>query len=560
MGLTTAMYTGLSGMSVNQTRIDTIGHNIANVNTTAFKSSRTLFQFQLSRMLSAGNAPSETTGGTNPTQVGLGAVVGATQRDMSAGSVESTGIASDVAIQGSGFFVLNRPDGQQVYTRDGAFSVDRNSQLVSADGNRVLGYAVDSNFEVVPGVLSPLTIPIGLQTLAKATENVQLDGDLSAGGTVATQGSTHLSQALVDGGGGQAAAGTALTDLRSATDPGTVLFAAGNTITISNLTRGGRAIPDRTFVVGTDGNTLGDFATWLQGVANIDTTAGIPGTPGVAVENGQLVIRGNAGEFNALGITANVVRSDNNGGALPFAFTETQAANGSGISTSFTVYDSLGNPVVMNATFALESLGATGPVWRYYVSAPDGAGTLQTLGTGTVSFDNNGNYLGVAGNQFTLDRTGTGATSPQQVTLDFSRINGLSTAESDVISPFQDGYQAGTLNNYGIGPDGTITGTFSNGLSRTLGQIAVAVFANDTGLVADKDNNYLTGPNSGDPVITTAGLSGSGQLLSGALELSNVDLSREFIGLITSSTAFQASSRVISTSSDMLDQLLLIAR
>lgn len=560
MGLTTAMYTGLSGMSVNQTRIDTIGHNIANVNTTAFKSSRALFQFQLSRLLTAGNSPSATTGGVNPTQIGLGAALGTIQRDMTPGSVETTGIATDVALQGGGFFVLERGDGQQVYTRDGSFSLDAENRLVSMDGHAVRGYAVDANFNIIPGVLSDLVIPVGTLSLARATENVVMDGDLSADGTISTQGSTDASQALVDGGGGQATAATALTDLRASAAPGTPLFASGNTITVSNLTRGGRVLPTRTFVVGTDGNTLGDFATWLQGVATIDTTAGVPGAPGVTIENGTLVIRGNAGEANAIGIDSNVIRSDNNGGTLPFTFTQTGAANGSGITSSFTVYDSLGNSVVVNATYALEALAPTGPVWRYYITAPDGGGTLQTIGTGTVTFDNNGNYVGASGNQFTLDRSGTGATSPLQITMDFAQINGLSTDVSNVIAASQDGYAAGTLANFGIGPDGTISGTFTNGLSRTLGQLAVASFTNDEGLVADVDNNYLTGPNSGNPLITSPGQSGTGQVMGGALELSNVDLSREFIGLITSSTAFQASSRVISTSSDLLDQLLLITR
>lgn len=560
MGLTTAMYTGLSGMNVNQTRIDVIGHNIANVNTTAFKGSRAMFQFQLSRMLSAGNSPNAVSGGVNPTQIGLGATVGAIQRDMTPGSVETTGIATDVALQGSGFFVLERGDGQQVYTRDGSFSLDADNRLVSMDGHAVRGYAVDANFQLIPGVLSDLIIPVGTLSLARATSNVVMDGDLSANGTVSTQGSTHATQALVDGGGSPATAGTALTDLRSASASGTPLFASGNTITVSNLTRGGRVLPTRTFVVGTDGNTLGDFATWLQGVAAIDTTAGVPGTPGVTVENGALVIRGNAGEANTLGIDSNVFRSDNNGGSLPFAVTQTGAANGSGITSSFTVYDSLGNAVVVNATYALETLAPTGPVWRYYITAPDGGGTLETIGTGTVTFDNNGNYVSAAGNQFTLDRSGTGATSPLPFTIDFAQVNGLSTDVSNVIAASQDGYPAGVLNNFGIGPDGTITGTFTNGLSRTLGQLAVASFVNEEGLVADVDNNYLTGPNSGNPLITSPGLSGTGQVMAGALELSNVDLAREFIGLITSSTAFQASSRVISTSSDLLDQLLLITR
>ena len=103
-------------------------------------------------------------------------------------------------------------------------------------------------------------------------------------------------------------------------------------------------------------------------------------------------------------------------------------------------------------------------------------------------------------------------------------------------------------------------GSFSNGLSRKLGQVALATFANDAGLLAEADNLYSAGPDSGPAAVVTPGTQGAGQIRGGALELSNVDLAREFIGLITSSTAFQANSRVISTSNEMLDQLLLTLR
>ena len=187
MGLTTAMYTGLSGMNVNQTRINTIGHNIANVNTTAFKSSRTLFQTQFSQLLALGNGPSNTSGGVNPTQVGLGAVVGATQKDFNPGSIETTGIASDLAIDGDGFFVLRRPSGQQVNTRDGSFLLDSDNRLVSMDGYAVRGFGVDENFNIQPTVLTDLVLPLGTLSIAEATENVVMDGDLSAAGTIRGQ-------------------------------------------------------------------------------------------------------------------------------------------------------------------------------------------------------------------------------------------------------------------------------------------------------------------------------------------------------------------------------------
>lgn len=559
MGLTTAMLSGLSGMNVNQARIATIGNNIANVNTTAYKSSRMLFQTQYSQLVNAGTAPSATSGGVNPTQIGLGALVGGTQKQFTPGAIETTGVNTDLAIEGPGLFVVRRPDGQQLYTRDGSFSLDAANRLVTLDGNAVRGFGVDGNFSVVPGVLTDLQVPLGTASVARATGRVALDGDLSANGTIATQGSRHASQALVDGGGSPAGAGTALTDVRSASGPGVPLFESGNTITVRGVGKGERDVPTRTFVVGQTGSTLGDFAAWLQNTLAIDTTAGVPGTPGVTIEDGQLVVASNAGVDNGFTLGGNHVTTDGAVGT-PFSFVRTQEANGSSVYTAFSVYDSLGTPVVANVTFVLEGTPATGPVWRYYVQSPASSGASAALRTGLISFDTQGNFLSASGEPVQLGRDGTGAASPLQFELDFSGIHGLSTQASNVIMQEQDGFPPGVLNSFGIGVDGVVTGTFSNGLTRTLGQVALAVFPNQEGLVATGDNLYLAGPNSGNPSIVAPGLFGAGRVLSGALEQSNVDLAREFIGLISSSTGFQASSRVISTASDLLDQLLLVVR
>lgn len=560
MGLTSAMYTGLSGLNANQTRIETIGHNIANANTTAFKASRTLFQTQFSQTLSMGTPPSDTSGGTNPTQVGLGTLVGATQRNVSQGSVETTGVPSDLAIEGSGYFIVRDPSGRSYYTRDGAFSLNSDNQLVTMDGNRVQGFGVDANSAIVPGTLQNLEIPVGRLSIARATEDVTMDGDLSAAEQIATQGSQHVSQALVGAGGSAATADTVLTDLRSAALPGTALLADGDVITVRGATRGGREIAAQEFTVGTTGRTLGEFAAWLQTALGIQADPALVGDPSVTVADGALVIRGNAGVPNAIKIAAADVTSSNTAVALPFQFSQTAEALGSGVFTSFTVYDSLGNPLQVNAAFTLEDTPDTGPVWRYLLEAPGTDVTPATYATGTVSFDTAGNFVAATGNQLALDRTGTGAATPVTVTLDFSGVNGQSTKVSNVIMADQDGYPSGTLNSFAVGSDGTITGIFSNGLSRALGQVAVATFANEAGLVAETDNLYSAGPNSGPAAVVAPGTLGAGAIRGGALEMSNVDLSREFIGLITSSTGFQAAGRVISVANEMLDQLLMTLR
>jgi flagellar hook protein FlgE len=559
MGLTSAIYTSLTGLNVNQARVETIGHNIANVNTTAFKGSRTLFQTQFSQLLSPGTAPSDESGGTNPMQLGRGAMVGTTQRTSMAGSLETTGIPSDLAINGTGYFIVRDANDREFYTRDGSFYRNPANDLVTIDGHKVRGFAVDDNFEIVPGVLQDINIPVGSQSVAKATQNVIMDGDLSAIESLAINSSETASQALV-GSGGAATDATALTDLRSSTDPATPLFAAGDGIRVNGISKGGRDLPTAEFVIGTDGNTLGDFAAWLQDQLGIQQSANVPGTPGVTVENGMLVVRGNAGQPNAIEIDTEDIRSSNPGNPLPFRFTQSTLGTGTGVFTSFTVYDSLGTPVPVNATFVLEQTPNSGAVWRYYLESTANSGTSRALGTGTVSFDTQGNFLGAAGNEFTLNLDNSGATTPLVFTLDFSEVNGLSTKASNVIMAEQDGYPPGTLDNFAVQKDGIIVGTYSNGMTRNLGQVALAKFSNEQGLIAESDNLYTVGGNSGPATVLEPMTLGTGEIYSGALEMSNVDVTNEFIGLISSSTGFQAASRVISTTTDMLEQLMLSLR
>jgi flagellar hook protein FlgE len=177
-----------------------------------------------------------------------------------------------------------------------------------------------------------------------------------------------------------------------------------------------------------------------------------------------------------------------------------------------------------------------------------------------VTFDGNGRPVLPLNNAILVNRAGTGANDPLSVGLDLTRLNGLATDSSSMVMTFQDGFATGTLVDYSIGGDGIITGTFSNGLTQTVGQVALATFSNPAGLVARGNNIFFTGANSGDAQITAPLQLGAGRILGGALELSNVDLSREFINMITASTSFSANSRVISTSDQLLQELLLIAR
>jgi flagellar hook protein FlgE len=558
MGLTSSMYTAMSGLNSNQFRIDVIGDNIANVNTTAFKSSRAMFQTQFARTLSSGSGPGVTLGGTNPLQVGMGSITAATQRDFGQGNMELTGVPTDLAIEGGGLFILSRGDNDRVYTRDGSFRLDANNYLVSQDGYYVQGYGVDGNYSLNTGVITNLQIPLGVQAAAQATQNANFDGNLNAAGDVATTGNTLLSDALVtdDAGTVAAQATNLLTSIRNGSAPTVSIFASGDTLTLSGATRDGREVPDSTFTV-TDTTTLQDLMDWLQGSLGIQAGVGA-GTAGITVDSsGRIQIIANAGVDNAVEIESADLASTN--ADFQLTFTESAAADGESVHSSFIIFDSLGSPVQVDITLVKESVAGGSTTWRFYVDSEDDVSGYP-VATGTLTFDTDGRLIASDGTTITIDRSGTGAASPLTTTLNFQDVTQLSDPVSTVVMTTQDGFAPGTLAAFSIGNDGIITGTFSNGLTRTLGQVMLATFTNYEGMVALTDNLLTNGPNAGEPIIAAPTTMGAGRIASGMLEMSNVDLSREFIGLISASTGFSAAGRVISTSDQLLRELLTLAR
>jgi len=327
--------------------------------------------------------------------------------------------------------------------------------------------------------------------------------------------------------------------------------------------KGGIDLPDASFVVGTNGSTLGDFATFLQDLAAIDTslTTTDGQTPGVTVDaTGALVVVSNAGEPNAISIEASDIRNETSG-RLPFSFTTTPAT-GEGVSTAMIVFDSLGNPVEVRLRAAMESRDESGVVWRFFVESTDDTDPSPLLGTGTLSFDQNGQLVASTGTDITIDQADSGSATPLSFSLDMSDVTGLNFGNdtSSLVLATQNGAPGGTLIDYGIDGDGILVGTFSNGRTQQYGQLALATFRNNEGLSALNGNNFEVGINSGDAQITAPRTQGAGSIISGSLELSNVDLSREFVNLITASTGFSAASRVIRSADDMLQELLLLAR
>ncbi len=257
MTLSSAMLVGFTGIQSNSIGVDTVGDNLANLNTTAFKSQRTTFETLLYRTIREGEPPSDTSGGTLPRQIGTGSTVASIQRNFGQGGLDTTGVVSDLAVNGEGFFILSGPNGQQLFTRDGAFLLDVNQTLVSASGTPVQVFAADESGAVQTGSLSNLVIPLGSESEAVATTQVIMDGRLDPGTNLATQAAVVTSQALVTPAGSPATTATPLTDLVNA--DGLPLFSTGDELQV-NASKGGIAIQPSTFIVGTTGATLGDLA------------------------------------------------------------------------------------------------------------------------------------------------------------------------------------------------------------------------------------------------------------------------------------------------------------
>lgn len=583
MALTSALFTGLSGLDVNQTKLNVVGNNIANVNTIAFKSSRVLFKPEFYATDATGSPPSADFGGSNPSQRGLGAEVAAIQKDFTAGAIAPTGKNTDMAIDGDGFFVVQ--GAEQRYTRDGSFNLNSANQLVTSGGDFVQGYQVDKNFNIIPGQLGKITVPLGALTSAQQTTNATFKGNLDANGSVASGASILTSQPLEIVGGGQPDpnGGDLLTNIGVSNGTNTTAaFSTGQAITLAGK-KGGRDMAPATFVV-TGTNTVSDLMNFMQGNLGIFTQGTGPGQvpddgnpltpqPGIDLESPagdppgtfRLTVTGNLGTENGLQITGGGFADST--GVSPLTFDDgTNAAGiasdptGESVHTSFVGYDSLGTPITIGVTAILQSTSTTGNTWRFFTESPDNLAGTQVLDTGTLTFDSSGKLIDSQGTSLNIDRTGTGAKTPMSVDLDFSSMTSLTSTGSQLVMTSQNGNAIGTLNDFSVGADGTVTGSFTNGQTRTLGQVAVATFTNTQGLNDEGGNMFTVGVNSGPALISSPLTLGAGSIRAGALEQSNVDLSSEFVNLITASTGFSAASRVISTSDQLITELLNSSR
>jgi flagellar hook protein FlgE len=451
-----SMFSGVSGLRAHQLKMDTIGNNIANVNTVGFKSQRATFQEVFNQTLRGAGSAQNGKGGTNPQQVGLGISLSSIDTFHVRGAVQRTDNLTDLAINGDGFFILsNSLDGlSRSYSRAGNFSLDDDGNLVAANGYRVLGYMVDANTNTLKSQLEGIKISKAEMVAAKQTTYSAFEGNLDLAMTKVPAPTADYPK--IDGG-------------KLVLDSSTKYWETTTTVYDS---LGGK----HTYKI-----------TFLRGV-----------------------------EVNGGAVSA---ADDNEWGVI---------IQDQGTGEFFSSAGATGSTAIQDAMINLKF---------------NSDGTLDTTVTSSV----------------VLKTGGGGITEDLSVTLDFSKLTQFAN-ESNAAVTSSDGHPQGSLDTFSIGPTGEIYGIFTNGLSKVIGQIALAVFKNPAGLEKTAENMFQVTPNSGDPIIGLPGSSGLGSLNSGTLEMSNVDISREFAEMISTQRGFQANSRIITTSDEMLQELVNLKR
>lgn len=433
MSVVSAMYAGASGVLAMSKSMQVISNNIANVNTIGFKGSRAEFADLLSQAI---NTPA------GKKQVGRGVRVEAVEGLFHQGSFESTPVVTDVALNGSGYFVVTTDD-ETFYTRAGTFHIDKDGYLVNSIGMFVDGYLYDAS---------------GLPT--------------------------------------------------------------GN-----------------------------------RGEINLSSQTAPPNSTG-------------DGTVEGTGVQINVNLNSEAAVSPPFDITD--PSNTSEFSTSYTVYDSLGasHTVItyFNKVADANPPGQLTNDWEWH-AVLDGseivggtAGDSVEIGTGTLEFDTSGVLQTSMAPPPTITASFVGGADPSQaIGLNFdgsTQLAGVSVTNSLT----QDGYGPGSLQAIDIDREGIITGVFSNGRARPLAQLTVASFANERGLFRVGNSLYTESVESGQPVYAAANSGSNGTVAASTLELSNVDLSREFITMITNQRGFQANTKIITASDEMLETVINMKR
>lgn len=544
-----SLFSGVAGLKTHQTKMDVIGNNISNVNTVAFKSSSTTFSDIMYQTTSQASGATATRGGVNAKQIGLGVTNGATKISItSAGAAQSTGDALDIRLTDTNttnFFIVNNGS-ENLFTRAGSFYIDGNGNLaMTTTGYLVMGWQVDPDNpnSIVKDTVSALRVmqPDNLTSAPEATTQATFSGVIdkndsqfsSTGGYVRSftfydnlgySYTAKFSLKLVDG-----------TDGKYNISLSSILDSDNNDILAEYVNNGG-SVTD--IFGGTYNSNPADYSLTS---ANYSLSTGT-------------------------GTGANTITLTDASTSLTYTYDST--------SQNF-----ICDTDATNILTLAQVCGISNDLTVTNVEYSD-ANTLSitTRLTGNeLKFDTKEGYLTYAGeagntaitmNSSLLGPSDEGA-AISNISIDFSQLlnydnGGTSTVVANrgaVDGTTGTGKKLGTMTGLSVSNDGKIYGSYSNGNTVLLGQIAAAQFSNASGLEEMGDNCYKTTLNSGEFDGIGVDISADGSSMNtGQLEMANVDLSSEFTDMITTQRGFQANSRIITVSDTMLEELINLKR
>jgi len=532
-----SLSSGVSGLRNQQIKLDVIGNNIANVNTVGFKSHRVNFQEQFSQTLRGGSAPNGALGGTNPSQVGLGVSVGSIDLIQTQGALTPTYKNTDLAISGEGFFILS--DGRNnVYTRDGSFDFDRSGNFLKvSNGFRVMGW----NSEVMPDgtarvnnnrPIEPLVVPAGITLTPQATTNIRLSSNLEAQTPALDRAYPRDSQAL---------ASVSMFDSQGNTLKGTIVF-----------TRQAPVYTDAPANTLVDPKSLNRWQMAFKPQAIADFR----------------IIDPNTNKLNkdvADGVVGKVIDGSGDLVDADESFADTDGAKRAADLRIVIGFVEFGPNGVLSA-FRDFTQGdvqdpnkPTDPTAKVKGIIPkplaNGAPAMTTLPTFRLAPSTSANPLTLQLDVGTVGKT-DGLTQYTDPSTDPTKKFYNHTA----VMVDQNGYGSGNLSGVSLDASGSLMGVFTNGRSRVLGQVAISTFTNPSGLAVQGDNVFGTTANSGEPQVGTPATGSRGMIAPGTLENSNVDLAQSFSDLIVAQRSLQSNSKVITTSDEVLQELMSLKR
>lgn len=547
--MTQSLLTGASGMLAHQRKLDVVANNLANINTTGYKAQNVLFQDVLYRTVRPASGPIDPNlGGTNPQQIGFGVQIGQINRNFSQGVLTSTGEDFDLAIQGNGFFVVSGEE--QSYTRDGAFTLDRDGFLVvPSTGDRVQrfgtlgeGSATEQRFQATGN--SGIFVPLGASVPGQQTTETNFIGNLPTSAIPPLAEVLSTSSPLTEG-----STAATLTTLFNDLDSNITDYQVGDAIEIV-----GTNVDGSSFNVSLPAGPTTSIGDLVNAV-----NAEVVGATMTLSAEGNLVL--SADDTGDAMLSIHLDDNAANVGETSFsdhAFTvQTEGKEGDTFELTLQIFDLRGEPHSIQAAFQK----MTPNIWDATFSSGDPSVSMVDGLVESIIFNEDGTFQ-------TVDGVGDGDANIQlQITdigqeqvIDISLANLTHMATTFSTTAVQDGYPPGNIVSVSVSADGILEGGATNGRNVPIAQLAVATFRNDNGLEGAGHNQYLETSNSGEAQIGVAQAGASGTVRSGQLETSNVDVALEFTQLIVAQRGFSANARTITVASEVLEELTNIIR